>query len=68
MEATTIAEPRPLMDTPRLAEFLGDVSIEHIANLRKREGLPWVKVGNCIRFRPEAIESWLKSREQVASK
>jgi hypothetical protein len=65
MEATT--EARPLMDSQKLAQFLGGVSIEHIFNLRKKQGLPYVKVGHRVMFRPEAVEAWIKSQEQVAT-
>ncbi len=31
-----------------------------------RHGLPFVKVGNCVRYRRSDIESWLDQRTQLA--
>lgn len=34
-----------------------------IQQLRKNEGLPFLKLGSEVRFRPSDIEAWLNARE-----
>lgn len=43
-----------------VADFL-KVSIRQVDYLREKFGLPFVKVGSLIRFRPEEVEAWVKS-------
>jgi hypothetical protein len=67
MKPTAAVEQRPLMDSVQTAKFLGGVSPEHVTNLRKYGGLPFVKVGYRVMFRPESVEAWIKEHEQVAT-
>src|SRR5262245_19830109 len=53
-----------LWDIKRLCEFL-DVSESHAYNLLAKEGLPHVHVGGRLRFIPESVEDWVRSRETV---
>lgn len=50
-----------LINKQKAAELLG-VSARQIDVLRKDHGLPWVKVGVCVRFVPEELEAWIKSK------
>ena len=54
----------PLWDIKRLCEFLG-VSESHAYNLLAKEALPHVHVGGRLRFIPESVEGWVRSRETV---
>lgn len=46
-----------------LAELLR-VHPNTVRNLTAREGLPYLRVGRLLRYRREAVESWLTLREQ----
>ncbi len=48
-----------LVDKQTLARQLG-ISADHIDHLRKR-GLPWVPVGQAVRFEPLAVLAWLRN-------
>lgn len=52
-----------LVDKQDLARLLG-CSPAHIDHLRKR-GMPWVPVGQMVRFEPPNVLAWL--REQAAA-
>ena len=54
----------PLWDIKRLCEFLG-VSESHAYNLLAKEALPHLHVGGTLRFVPESVEGWVRSRETV---
>jgi len=49
-----------LLNPKQAAEFLG-VKAQTLAVWRsvKRYDLPTVRVGRCVRYRPEALEAWL---------
>ena len=49
-----------LVDKQQLARQLG-CSAPHIDHLRK-QGLPWVPVGQAVRFEPAAVVDWLRQR------
>lgn len=50
-----------LVDKQTLAQRLS-CSAAHIDNLRK-QGMPWVPVGQAVRFEPQAVLEWLKSTD-----
>lgn len=54
-----------VVDRQTLARRL-DCSAAHIDNLRKK-GLPTVKVGELIRFDPEAVLSWLRAQPEATT-
>ena len=58
------ASAQLLVDKQTLAQRLS-CSAAHIDNLRK-QGLPIVRVGEAIRFDPQAVLDWLRNREQHA--
>ena len=39
------------------------VCVRSVDNYRRTLGLPFVRIGNLIRFREEDLESWLRKRE-----
>lgn len=48
-----------LVDKQTLAHRLS-CSATHVDNLRKA-GMPWVSVGQAVRFEPNAVLEWLKA-------
>lgn len=38
-------------------------SVRQVDYLRQRDGLPFIRVGGAVKFRPEAIREWKKERE-----
>jgi excisionase family DNA binding protein len=54
----------PLWDIKRLCEFLA-VSESHAYNLLAKEALPHLHVGGRLRFVPESVEGWVRSRETI---
>jgi len=50
-----------LLSERELAESLG-VSTRHIYTLRTRQGLPFVRLGARIMYRPADVERWLAER------
>lgn len=53
-----------LVDKQQLAQRLS-CSAAHIDNLRK-QGMPWVRLGEAVRFDPTAVLDWLR-RQQPAN-
>lgn len=35
-------------------------SIRHVSMLREKQGLPFRKLGNLVRFSPEAVKRWFE--------
>ncbi len=50
-----------LVDKQDLARQLG-CSPSHVDHLRK-QGMPWVPVGQVVRFEPVKVLEWLRARE-----
>lgn len=48
-----------------VATYLG-VSRKAIYTSREEWGIPYVRVGSAIRFRPSEVESWANERRSVA--
>ncbi len=57
MKATT-DDPRPLLDLPAVANWLG-VGERHVRRLVQERRIPFVKWGHLLRFEQDAIESWI---------
>lgn len=52
-----------LIGKKQVAEMLG-CTIRTVDHLRKDDGLPFVQIGACVKFRPEAVQAWILKREQ----
>lgn len=52
-----------LLDKKAVAALLL-TSVRQVDYLRKNENLPWISVGNQIRFRRNKIEEWLDAKER----
>ena len=55
----------PLLVDEKTAAKLLCVSIRTLFNLRRDGALPFVRLGAAIRYRVEAIERYLREREQL---
>lgn len=64
MESDRMKPPAPLWDVKQVATYL-KVSPRHVSNLTKNEGLPHVKVGRLVRYRPGDVEEWLIATTKV---
>lgn len=62
---TSLVDGKRLL-TPKEVETIYGISVQTQAVWRctGRYNFPYVKVGRNVRYRPEAIEVWLKSRER----
>jgi predicted DNA-binding transcriptional regulator AlpA len=59
----THTQPK-LLDTIEVARLLG-ISAHQMYRMRaKGDGPPVVKIGGVYRYRPEAVEQWLRAQEQ----
>ena len=59
------AQPAHLLNPRQLAKFL-NCSVGHCYRLVEQRRIPFVRIGGSVRFRPEAIQSWV-SRQEVTS-
>jgi len=50
--------PNIIMNKKEVAEYL-KMSITSIDRFMKSEGLPYSKVGKCVRYMSESIDEWL---------
>lgn len=57
------AVDRVLLREPEAARSMG-VSIRTLFEMRRRGEIAFVSVGRSVRYRPSALESWAKSKEQ----
>ncbi len=48
-----------LLTTPEVADLL-NVSVKHVSRLRQH-GLPSLKLGNAVRYRPEDVISFIEN-------
>ncbi len=55
-----------LWTTKEVAEFL-HVSPKHVFVLRRRKGLPYIKLGGAIRFLPEEIRKYLEYSRRLSA-
>lgn len=62
---TDTGHPRPLLDLPAVAEWLG-VGERHVRRLVYERRIPFVKWGHLLRFEAEDIEAWLEENRRVA--
>ena len=52
----------PLLSPVEVAEYLG-LSVETLAQWRsKKRGLPYLKLGSRVAYRPEDISKWLATK------
>ena len=51
--------------TPLQAADLLGISLPTVYTWVARRKIPYVKVGSALRFRPSALEAWLKEREHL---
>jgi len=60
----------PLMSSAELAAYLGgEITVSALAAWRSRgTGPDWIKVGHGVRYRPAAVEAWLKACERAGKK
>jgi phage terminase Nu1 subunit (DNA packaging protein) len=54
-----------LVDRNTLAQQLG-CSLSHIDHMRKR-GMPELKVGEVVRFEPQAVLDWIRKHQNESS-
>lgn len=52
----------PMLLTNRQAAAALQVSERTLYTLRTQQGLPYVMLGKCIRFRPADVDRWLAER------
>lgn len=52
-----------LIGKKEVAEML-DCSVRQVDYLRKEDGLPFLQIGVCVKFRPEDIDRWIEKRIQ----
>jgi excisionase family DNA binding protein len=64
MKAPDIRLP---LSREQVAKYLG-VSVGTVDNMRKRQGLPAMKIGTRVVFRPEAVEAWAARRQEGADR
>ena len=56
-----------LITETKLAQVLG-VSIQKLQRDRwAGRGIPYIKVGRCVRYRPEAVDAYLESRTRTST-
>lgn len=53
-----------LLNKKDVAEML-NCSVRQIDYLRQKNGLPFVRLGVNIKFRPESVEEWILKQEQA---
>jgi excisionase family DNA binding protein len=56
----------PLWTTGKVAEYL-HVSHKTVFELRKKRGLPFVKLGGAVRFIPKEIKDYLLNSRRLSS-
>lgn len=56
-------DPRPLLDLPQLAAWLG-VNHRHVRRLVAERRVPYLKWGHLLRFDPDEIDRWLDDARQ----
>ena len=53
--------PGRLLDIDALSEYLG-VPVKSIYDMTYRRQIPFIKIGQRLRFRPAEIDAWLESQ------
>jgi excisionase family DNA binding protein len=54
-----------LWDTGDVATYLGVKGRETVRRYVEKHGLPFIRLPRGVRYDPEAVRQWAKSREQV---
>lgn len=54
-------QPTLLWTPDQVAEHL-QLSKQHIYRLCQQHRMPYIRVGNSLRFRPAAVEAWLEAK------
>jgi excisionase family DNA binding protein len=68
MNAPTLAEIDPGMDTPEAARYIGaKPSTLEVWRSTGRYDLPFEKVGRKVRYRKSALDRWLAERTSVST-
>jgi hypothetical protein len=52
---------QPMLNPSKVAETL-DVPVSWVYDNWKAQGMPFVKIGQALRCRPEDLERWIASR------
>jgi hypothetical protein len=60
---TPLPEPDQLKDIAWVANFL-QVSRARVFQLKKHEGLPYIKLDRTLRFHPHAVARWAEEKQQ----
>lgn len=58
---------RPLLVDERVAAKMLSLSVRTLYNLRRDHALPFIRLGNVIRYRVDALEQYLRDRESIGS-
>lgn len=58
---------RSLIDDDGLAAYLGHITQRQIRDLRYRRQVPYIKIGNVVRYDLDKIDAWLASRSVEVS-
>ena len=56
-------EGKQLLDKKQMGSVL-QCSVRQVDYLREKQGLPFVRIGNLIRFDLESVNQWIRSNEQ----
>lgn len=59
------APPEPLWDTDQVARHL-QMSPRYVQQLVRDSRIPFVRFGRTLRFHPEEINAWIKTRQTKA--
>lgn len=60
---TRFVVPEKLINTKQAAELIGQsTSFLEQDRVTKRHGVPYIKIGSSVRYRPSDIEAWLLAR------
>jgi hypothetical protein len=61
-----LPEPDQLKDIDWVANFL-QVSRTRVFQLKKHEGLPYIKLDRTLRFHPHAVARWAEEKQQQSA-
>lgn len=64
-QAQHVAPAALLVDEKTAAELLGGICTKHLYNLRRRGGLPFVRIGTRVFYRPADLSAWIDRQAQV---
>jgi excisionase family DNA binding protein len=52
-----------LLNASDVAEIIG-MRVDYVYALARRDAIPYLRFGRSLRFRPEAIDDWLRAGER----